>query len=516
MKKVIELLRVSTESQAGEDKAGLAAQRAANRRTAAQFGLQIIDTIELIDVSGTSVLYAPGYQRLLEMIAAPNVDVVTKEFSRLVRPESWEDGVILQRFVDTGTLLYLPDGPLDPSTRQGRILATLQGLMAGLEGSMIRERMMAGKEAMRRSGRWAAGNNCLPIGVGYDRPTRRFFYQPEAEKVREVFRQFLSGNQNYDQLSTILGMARNSVRNVLENPLYSGWLIIDEKRDLSPTAKRVGPDGRRRDRRKIKRAPEEVIRQRVIEEPLISQADFERVQYLIRQKVEHSIRARTKLGHFTYHGFLFCSKCGARIHTFRNQFDRHYYVCSNKKRKTATGEMLCPYTGYQSRDRLEPILDRLFSEQLTDRAFLGRLYDCQIAQAERSGSESRLLRLRANIERMEAKRGRVNDLYLDGELSREERTARLAHLDRELRQTREVLAAEAPAPVVTPAILASLFAPFVEWRYLQREQKRRMLAAIAPEIRAADYKIESMSVGNSNNVNHLKTGALASRGRLCR
>ena len=84
MKNVIELLRVSTESQASEDKAGLAAQRAANQRTAAQFDLQITDTIELIDVSGTSVLYAPGYQRLLEMIAAPNVDgVVAKEFSRL-------------------------------------------------------------------------------------------------------------------------------------------------------------------------------------------------------------------------------------------------------------------------------------------------------------------------------------------------------------------------------------------------------------------------------------------------
>ena len=103
-KAVIELLRVSTEAQAGEDKAGLAAQRAANRRTAAKFALEIIETIELVDVSGTSVLYAPGYQRLLEMIADPNIDgVVAKEFSRLVRPESWEDGVILQRFVDTGT-----------------------------------------------------------------------------------------------------------------------------------------------------------------------------------------------------------------------------------------------------------------------------------------------------------------------------------------------------------------------------------------------------------------------------
>jgi DNA invertase Pin-like site-specific DNA recombinase len=516
MKPVIELLRVSTETQAGEDKAGLAAQRAANRCTAAQFGLQITATIELIDVSGTSVLYAPGYQRLLEMIADPNiVGVVAKEFSRLVRPESWEDGVILQRFVDTGTLLYLPDGPLDPSTRQGRILATLQGLMAGLEGSMIRERMMAGKESMRRSGRWAASDHCLPIGVGYDRPNHRFFYQPEAEKVREVFRQFLAGNQNYDQLSITLGMARNSAKNVLENPIYSGWLVIDEKRDLSPGAKRVGPDGRRRDRRKIARSADEIVRVRVIDDPLVSQGDFDRVQFLIRQKSEHSIRMRTKVGHFTYNGWLWCAKCGERLHTYRNQFDRHYYICSNKKRKNEVGEMLCPYTGYMSRDKFEPILDHLFSEQLTDRAFLGRLYDHQRHQAERRGSESRVVRLRANLDRLESKRRRVTDLYVDGELSREEHTLRLAHLDRELREGRELLAAEAPMPVVTTAGLAELFAPFVEWPYLQREDKRRILSSLAPEIKAADYRVESMSL-NSNVVSHPRTVRFALPEPPCR
>ena len=58
-KAVIELLRVSTEFQAREDRAGLAAQRAANRRTAAQFDLKIIDTIELVDVSGDQRAVCP-------------------------------------------------------------------------------------------------------------------------------------------------------------------------------------------------------------------------------------------------------------------------------------------------------------------------------------------------------------------------------------------------------------------------------------------------------------------------
>ena len=167
-----------------------------------------------------------------------------------------------------------------------------------------------------------------------------FFTNHRPKRSARYIGNILAGNQNYDQLSTILGMSRGTVRNVLENPIYTGWLVIDEKRDLSPAAKRVGSDGRRRDRRKIKRAPEEVIRQRVIEEPLIAQSDFDRVQYLIRQKAEHAIRIRRKVGHFTYNGFLWCSKCGARLHTFRNQFQRHYYICSGKKRKDEAGNFL--------------------------------------------------------------------------------------------------------------------------------------------------------------------------------
>jgi hypothetical protein len=211
---------------------------------------------------------------------------------------------------------------------------------------------------------------------------------------------------------------------------------------------------------------------------------------------------RQKIGHFTYNGFLWCAKCGERLHTFRNQFDRHYYICSGKKRKDEAGNVLCQFSCYQGRDKLEPILDRLFTEQLTDRHFLRRLYDYQLAQAERRGSESRVVRLRANLERLEGKRQRITDLYVDGELSREDRTLRLAHLDRELRETRELLAAETPMPVVTVANLAALFAPFVEWPYLVREEKRRILASLGPEIKAADYQIQSMSL-NSDSVSRL-------------
>ena len=95
-KKAIELIRVSTEGQAGEDRAGIPAQRAVNLRTASQHGLEIVKTIEITDVSGTAVLRSPGMQELLRLIESPDIcGVVTKEFSRLMRPENFGDYALL-------------------------------------------------------------------------------------------------------------------------------------------------------------------------------------------------------------------------------------------------------------------------------------------------------------------------------------------------------------------------------------------------------------------------------------
>ena len=90
MKQVISLIRVSTSEQAGEDRAGIPAQREANRRTARTYGLEIVKTIEIVDVSGTSVLMSSEIQELVRLMESPDIHgVVTKEFSRLIRPEKF-------------------------------------------------------------------------------------------------------------------------------------------------------------------------------------------------------------------------------------------------------------------------------------------------------------------------------------------------------------------------------------------------------------------------------------------
>ena len=495
-KKVIELVRVSTSEQAGDDKGGIPAQKAANRRTAEQRNLEIIETVELIDVSGAAVLAEPAMQKLLRDIGREDIHgVVTREFSRLMRPQNYEDWKILERFAVTNTLLYLPEGPLNFADKYGRIVGTLQGLMSGLERETIRERMMDGKEALRRMGRWAAGNHQLPYGVDYDRETHKFSYKPDAEKVREIFRRFLTGDQNYDSLSEYLGLTRGTAKNILQNEIYKGYLVYSERRDMSAKGLRLVEGKVGRDRRKIERNEAETYRHRVITPGLISEADFDRVQKMIAEKQELNIRQRTKTGQFTYNGFLWCGKCKARLHTFRNQYDRFYYICSNKKVKNAEGDCLCPYTGYMNRNKAEAILDNLVSKTLTDPKSLQSIYDHHRQEVQSRVAKQDRKRLEDHYRELYEKRDRVIDLEVDGMITKEDCAERLKKVERDIREAFVKLTEATPRLGWTAEQLTEVFSVFASWAALDREEKRRILTALSPKFYMADYEVHGLSLG---------------------
>ena len=58
---------------------------------------------------------------MIELMRSPEIHgVVTKEFSRLMRPENFDDYQLLQHFAETKTILYLPEGPIDLGSKMGR------------------------------------------------------------------------------------------------------------------------------------------------------------------------------------------------------------------------------------------------------------------------------------------------------------------------------------------------------------------------------------------------------------
>jgi site-specific DNA recombinase len=487
MKKVIELIRVSTENQAANDRASIPSQRTVNRRTCAQYGLEIVHSIEIADVSGASVLLAPEIQDLVRLMQSSTIDgVVAREFSRLMRPENFTDYALLQAFSDSKTVLYLPEGPIDLNNKTGRLVGILRAAIAGMERTEILERVWNAKEEKRRRGELAQSSIVLPFGIGYD-CGRGFYYKPEAERVRVAVQRFLAGEQSYSKLAQMVGVTPRGMHLVLRNPIWIGWRIIDKRRDLSSAGKYKGVNGRQSDRRKIDREPGDVIRVQVIAEPLITNSDFEAVQRLMDLKQRKHWRSRTDYEHrFTFNGFLSCSTCGEVIHTALAR--RDYYAC--KGRRTAH---TCE-TRYMEREKLEAILNALFADRLTSATFIKQCVEALRERSSLSSSPVKIQRLSAEIKALEHKRGRVIDGFVEGVIMPGERDQRLTAIDGQIRVARDTLAREAGDTLPETGKLVEAFAPLAEWEYWTREQKRLVLSTLMPDIRVSDYKIESLGL----------------------
>jgi DNA invertase Pin-like site-specific DNA recombinase len=528
VKRVIELIRVSTAKQAEDDRFSIPAQKAVCSKIASQYGLKIEESIAITDVGGSDILLAPEMQLLLSKIKSPDIHgVVAREFSRLMRPENMEDFAILQKFAETKTLLYLPDGPIDFASKGGRLMGGIRALLAGMEKSEFLERSFTAREEMRKQGKLASASFTLPFGVGYDKPDEkggapRWYYKPEAEKVRRCFELVCQGVTKYADLEAAVGLTRWNIRGILSNPIYTGWRVIDKKRDPSPAGKYVRPDGRQAGRRKICRESDEVIRVKVIDHPLVSDEMFQHAKAILDAKARGHYRNREGYTPawqlYVYKGFLFCDLCESPYYTCSTKQDGvrfDYYKCRNRMPQSRIPiDQRCKAEGLR-REKLEDLLDNLFARQLTRKAFLKELVLRMEKNAEAKSSKSRVARLRAEIRQLQDRRARVLDMFEMGDIDRDAKTARLEKIERELATAQRELMETAPVEsLLDPVKLLELFAPFVEWDIMDVQTKRLILTSLSPEIRAHNYQVSGISILGVSTLSDAPEGgsALAARG----
>jgi hypothetical protein len=142
------------------------------------------------------------------------------------------------------------------------------------------------------------------------------------------------------------------------------------------------------------------------------------------------------------------------------------------------------------REVLESGLDDLFANHLTSEKFL--------KQIERDQKQTRpqvsMERLESQLQSLVNKRQRILDSYFEGLINQTERDLRLADVDREKRIVSELIARETPQHIEAKS-LAKVFQVFVRFKRLNRDQKRRLLTSMAPEIMVADYQIKGLYFG---------------------
>lgn len=339
MPRVVSLVRVSTEGQAAEGRAGLERQREVIRRTIKAKNLYCVAHHELIDVSGTSVASHPVIKGIFRAILDGTISgVLVADLDRLFRPDEPQSFAVLQVFKDMGAKIYSGDGEYDLSTKDGLLFSSIRGAIAGFELGLIKERLQGAKEAKRKAGKCPSGPQTLPLGIGYDRKSEQWQYTPEIGRVIELFRLFdREGILNYCELGRRTGIHHATVRSILRNPLYTGWRVIDKKRG----AKRVSRTGKHY-RSKIARGPEDVIRTKVLD-GVITEECFARVQAeMSRTKFNHVTRLENCKSVNLGAGLLLCARCGNPI----------FYISGKRERGMRHGWVQCKANHYAYKKRL--------------------------------------------------------------------------------------------------------------------------------------------------------------------
>ncbi len=491
MNKVIELIRVSTGGQAGGD-AGAASQHAVNKRTAKIYGLKIVRTIQLLNVSGAAILRTPEMQNLLQLIRRPDISgVVVREFSRIMRPDCFGDYMLFHVFQESETILYLPEGPIDFNTRPGRLAGAVRAAMAGLERSDLTERLWMARETLRKLGKSASGSNCLPYGVGYDK-ARGWYYKPEVDHVKRAFRMFLSGQANCHRIGETSGLVPQRVASMLRNPIYCGWRVITKRHDPSPSAFRTDGDGRTASRRRIMRKPDEIIKVKVLGSPLVSEKDFDLVQQLLKLQIRRPTKyPRNMNSARLFNGFLRCGRCGSRLH-YRER--ENTYECGNHRQKQGCNAPIC---GGMT---VEREIETLFSAHMADSRFLRKILATWYGDATCSTGQQHGIELEAELQLLEQKLQRVQRLRNERIISSKERNGRMAAIFREINLRTEMLLSQPADERPSIEWLQSLFAPLSAWKKLLRTEQQRCLLLMFAAIHMNNHQIVGISMLTNQRV----------------
>lgn len=240
-------LRKSRMEEGMETEEVLARHRKALADFAAKNGIRIIATYYEV-VSGESLYARPEMLRLLRDVEAGSYDaVLCMDLDRLSRGRMHDQGIILDTFRDSGTLIVTPEKTYDLTDELDDELAEFKTFISRREYKIINKRLRRGLQQSIRDGCYVAN---APYGYRKTtvdkRPTLEI-YEPEAKFVRMIFQMYAEGYgcvSIANQLN-LLGARphrsdafnRTSVAHILKNPTFTGKVVWNQKSHIKKGAR---------------------------------------------------------------------------------------------------------------------------------------------------------------------------------------------------------------------------------------------------------------------------------------
>src|SRR6266540_3778648 len=301
--------------------------------------------------SGASAVGRVGFQRLVTEITMEHVGLVLGiEMSRLARSgKDWHQ--LLELCALSGALLADADGIYDPVDYNDRLLLGLKGTMSEAELHLLKQRMLAGKQAKARRGELAIA---LPTGY-VRRGSGEAALDPDEQVqtvVRLVFAKFAELGTLHAVLRWLvdhdveLGMRlrcgpdkgelvwrrpnRMTLQNILHSPVYAGIYAYGRRR-CDPH--RQVP-GRPSTGRVVRGQDEWLV---AIPGVLPAYITVEQYQANLARLAANAARAEqpgvVRAGSALLSGLARCGRCGRRMtvrYHVRGQATQPEYVCARQ------------------------------------------------------------------------------------------------------------------------------------------------------------------------------------------
>ncbi|MGH9846148.1 MAG: recombinase family protein, partial [Blastocatellia bacterium] len=506
MMRVAIYARVSTESQ--EARGTIGSQLEVLRKRVATEGHELIAEYCDDGYSGAR-LDRPGLDAVRDAAEAGQIDAVwCLSPDRLARVYAYQV-IVLDELARCDVAVLFHDTPPLNDDPQTQLLTQVQGVIAEYERTKIAERYRRGKLWRARAGEvtsWKCSYGYRRIPRIAGQAAHLEVYEPEANIVRRIFRDYVQNNLSIRQITRHLsddGVSSPSAKEIwgmstigrlLRNEAYVGRVYYN--RNASVVDRRPG-----KSTRQIRRPREQWIA--IAVPAIVSEELFEAAQRVSRDNSKWSAR-RAETDHWLLRNILRCGHCGVSVscHKMRGRngtFHRYYY-CRRHDPLVAKGEhRRCPERNIRADE-----LDVFVFEQV--RAAMLRphiLLSGQAAVSTRrkpSGDEllaAEVARFDRKIEAARAERRRVADLYQAGFIEQHELLRRGKELDlrrRALETQRATLIAEREE-LAQKNRLRQRVAGFADKvastiDRLDFEQRQKLLRLVVEEVRVKGWQVE--------------------------
>ena len=310
----------------------LAKHRQALAEYAANNDIHIIETYYEVR-SGESLYARPEMLRLLEDVEDGKYDaVLVMDLDRLSRGRMKDQGIILDAFRETGTLIVTPEKTYDLSDELDDEIAEMKTFISRREYKIINKRLRRGLDLVIKQGCYVAN---APYGyrkIKVGRKSTLEIVEEEAVFVRMMFQMYASGSgcttiaEHVNSLGAhprrSAAFSRTSVANILRNQTYIGKVVWNKKKFL-----KKGKNGNPKHKTTVRPKSDWIVVDG-IHLPIIDRELFDKVQDIMAGRYsppKNDGTIRSPLA-----GLVICSNCGNHMQRMYAGNGDPYLMCMRK------------------------------------------------------------------------------------------------------------------------------------------------------------------------------------------